>query len=247
MPDTLLRQFSSLALMPLIVPQGLYVKFRASQLQEADGPRSGTRGSGPLLRVLIIGDSSAAGVGVATQSKALAGQFVAPLAEFYTVQWHLQARCGATTASTIDMLSEVPTGTYDVVLVALGVNDVKNGVSLRRYVRRTARLYDQLVADFNVRLIAASGMPPVQDFPLLPDPLRWALHSRAQVFDAAHRDLINARPACRHLKGPARLAPELMATDGFHPGPAIYREWGQLAADLVMRHWPDRLQETQAE
>ncbi len=143
------------------------------------------------------------------------------------------------------MLSDIPPRRYDVALVALGVNDVKNGVSLSRYLRRTALLYERLVNDFGVRLICASGMPPVQDFPLLPDPLRWALQSRARLFDAAHRELIATRPACRYLKGPLRLDPADMASDGFHPGPAIYAEWGQLAADLVRRHWPDRRAEMQ--
>ncbi len=144
------------------------------------------------------------------------------------------------------MLAEVPQGIFDVALIGLGVNDVKNGHSLPRYLRRTGQLYDRLTADFGVRLICASGMPPAQDFPLLPNPLRWALHARAQVFDAAHRDLIAERPNCRYLQGPTQLDPADMSADGFHPGPAVYAEWGQLAADLVKRHWPDHQGETQA-
>ncbi len=137
------------------------------------------------------------------------------------------------------MLSDVPDGTYDVALTGLGVNDVKNGHGLARYLHNTARLYDRLTLDFGVRLICASGMPPVQDFPLLPHPLRWALHRRAQVFDVAHQELIATRPHCRYLKGPPKLNPADMAEDGFHPGPAVYAEWGHLASDLVRRYWPD--------
>ena len=83
-------------------------------------------------------------------------------------------------------------------------------------------------------------MPPIQDFPLLPDPLRWALQQRAYIFDQAHKALLEKFDHAVHLAGPKRLDPNDMASDGFHPGPAIYREWGLLAADLVTREWNSR-------
>lgn len=232
-----LATLASYALMPLIVPQGLYVKFRAAQLSEAAGDRAGRAGQGPSLRLLILGDSSGAGVGVPHQNQALAGQVVAGLAPFFDVKWHLQARCGATTRSTLEMLRNVPEGPWDVAITALGVNDVKNGVALSRYSARTARLYDTLQSDFGVRLIVASGMPPVRDFPLLPFPLSWALQRRAALFDQVNKDLIDARPNCTYLQGPSRLLPHDMASDGFHPGPKIYSEWGALATEAIRSHW----------
>lgn len=246
-PDTPRSALASLALMPLIVPQGLYVKLRAAQMPEAAGPRSGVSGQGKDLRVLILGDSSAAGVGVTTQGQALAGQFVAGLSTHYRVTWHLQAQSGATTASAIGFLDEVPHGPWDVVLTALGVNDVKNGNRLGRYVTHTSTLYRRLVDDFDAALICASGMPPVRDFPLLPNPLRWAMQHRADLFEAAHKTIIAQNPACRFLAGPPRLAAQDMSADGFHPGPAIYAQWARLAVDLVTQALPDRLAARRAE
>jgi len=54
-------------LSPLLVCQGIYVRRVTPKLPEADGPRSGEAGSGALLRLLVLGDSAAAGVGVRTQ------------------------------------------------------------------------------------------------------------------------------------------------------------------------------------
>ena len=50
---------------PLLLWQGRAVRARALKLPEAAGPREGREGQGaPALRLLVVGDSSAAGVGV---------------------------------------------------------------------------------------------------------------------------------------------------------------------------------------
>ena len=52
----------TLALSPVLLFQAVQLRRRALRLPEADGPRDGIAGDGPVLRILIIGDSSAAGV-----------------------------------------------------------------------------------------------------------------------------------------------------------------------------------------
>ena len=69
-----------LMLSPVLVAQALRTRARLPRLPEPDGARQGVHGSGPRLRVLITGDSSAAGVGVISQREALAGQLSAALA-----------------------------------------------------------------------------------------------------------------------------------------------------------------------
>ncbi|MGZ5249520.1 MAG: hypothetical protein ACXWIQ_04605, partial [Caldimonas sp.] len=61
-----------LALAPLLVVQAVRTRRRAPVLPEAAGPRDGrTAGDGVAIRVLVAGDSSAAGVGVAHQDQAV--------------------------------------------------------------------------------------------------------------------------------------------------------------------------------
>ena len=235
MPDRT-EKLLPLALYPLIATQGLYVKFRAAQLCEAAGPREGVVGRGRPLRVLIVGDSSAAGVGVAHQSEGLAGHFTDHLKDSHEVRWKLVARCGDTTAHSLRRLEEVPAEPYDVALTALGVNDAKNGVPLALWQKRTDALHDMLVNRFGARLVIASGLPPVQDFPLLPDPLRPVLARRCQQFDAALQEVVATRGQVRHLRGDIRLTPQLMAEDGFHPKGEVYREWARRAAQIVAQN-----------
>jgi hypothetical protein len=55
---------------PLLLLQGRHVRRVTPRLAEAVGPRDGTAGNGPPLRLLIVGDSAAAGVGVPVQGRA---------------------------------------------------------------------------------------------------------------------------------------------------------------------------------
>ena len=83
-----------LALAPLLVAQAIGTRRRAPALPEAAGPREGRVGEGAqALRLLIAGDSSAAGVGVAHQEQALAGHLSRALHRHTarTVHWSLQA------------------------------------------------------------------------------------------------------------------------------------------------------------
>ncbi|HSB98596.1 MAG TPA: SGNH/GDSL hydrolase family protein, partial [Burkholderiaceae bacterium] len=100
-----------LALSPLLVVQAQQTRARVPRLPEAAGARDGVVGRGRVaLRLLIAGDSSAAGVGVATQQQALAGQLLPRLAARRSarIHWALLARSGLTTAQTFELLRDAP-------------------------------------------------------------------------------------------------------------------------------------------
>ncbi|MEM1270634.1 MAG: SGNH/GDSL hydrolase family protein, partial [Bacteroidota bacterium] len=61
---------STLLLGPVLVYQGQQVKKRVLRLPEPPGDRAGVIGEGPALSVLIVGDSSGAGVGASHQDEA---------------------------------------------------------------------------------------------------------------------------------------------------------------------------------
>jgi hypothetical protein len=77
----------TITLAPVIVPQGIWTNLRVPTLPEAAGARQGSAGEGPLLRLLIVGDSAAAGVGVSQQDDALLGQVVSRLSSRYRVEF----------------------------------------------------------------------------------------------------------------------------------------------------------------
>ncbi len=224
-------RLADLALSPLYLAQALRFIARTERLPEAAGPREGQIGQGPGLRLLILGDSSGAGVGVAHQDQALVGQMLRHLAPVVPVQWQVIARSGATTARARRMLHGA--GAFDIAVLALGVNDVLRQTSAHRFARQQAALMADLRARHGVQHILASAVPPFGGFTALPDPLRGYLHGRATRLDAVLRGVCAQAGAC-HV--PFDLAPDMawLARDGLHPGPALYAEWGQRMAGLAL-------------
>lgn len=217
-------------LAPALLAQGLWVRRRVPKLPEASGFRSGRWGNGPDLRLLIVGDSSAAGVGVKNQEKALSGRLVARLSTKRRVSWTLVARTGSTTEMLTALLEDVPPGTFDIAVTALGVNDITADVKVAKWIEHTAELHNKLMQQFGVGRVIASGLPPMQGFPSLPQPLRWYLGRQARVFDDALREHLAGAARIEHLPMTFPTDARLMASDGYHPGEVVYEAWARRIA-----------------
>ena len=236
---------AKLALLPLLIAQGKGVRTSALKLPEAAGERHGVAGSGQVaLRVLIVGDSSAAGVGVGTQDEAFAGQLAQALAERTgaAVGWQLVATSGHTASDAARALAGATLARADLLVTALGVNDVVGQTRPAQFLAALDEIHALAVARAQVTHSWHCGLPPMGTMPLLPQPLRWILGR-----DAAHLD----HALVRHLEGQtARLhlplpeAPRTpgkddatpegwMARDGFHPGLLGYRQWGRQVAEAI--------------
>jgi lysophospholipase L1-like esterase len=109
---------------PLLFVQGRRVRRVTPKLAEPEGPREGETGTGALLKLLVLGDSAAAGVGARDQAHGLLGRTVEALAPHRRVAFKLIAKTGATSASTLKFLHKQPPIAIDAALVSLGVNDL---------------------------------------------------------------------------------------------------------------------------
>ncbi len=122
----------SIMLAPVLILQGLKVRRTTPRLAEPEGERVGQTGPNPTLKLLILGDSAAAGVGVTNQSEALLGQILKLLSPKVDVNYALFAKTGATTSSTLQALNEpvecshpiLGQTHFDVIVTSLGVNDI---------------------------------------------------------------------------------------------------------------------------
>lgn len=229
---------AKLALAPLLLMQGRAVRRQATRLPEPPGEREGVLGAdAQRQRLLIVGDSATAGVGVGHQREALASLLASRLAEAgpATIEWRLIARRGATTADALRLLDEslAPRAQVDIAVVAVGVNDVTGQAPLRRWLLEMEALVQRLERRHGARLLVVSGLPPMHLFAALPQPLRWYLGACARRYDAALREWAAKRPATLYVPMALPLDPALMAEDGFHPGPSAYALWAAALAGAI--------------
>ncbi len=227
---------ATLALGPLLLLQGRYVRRVTPVLPEPPGPRQGRSGTGPRLRLLVLGDSAAAGVGAATQGEALMGQLVQALMPQFDLDWKLVARTGATTADTVQTLAAMESERFDVVVTSLGVNDVTGGRSPRRWIADQAQLVSLLRTKFGADRVLLSALPPMHLFPALPQPLRAYLGAQALRYNTALRAFAMTAPGCAWVPLEVTQDRAHMAHDGFHPGPPVYAAWADLLARQILAH-----------
>jgi lysophospholipase L1-like esterase len=232
-----------LALTPLLVAQALLTRARLPRLPEAEGERHGKVGNAnrPPLRLLIAGDSSAAGVGVVHQRDALAGQLTARLAEACgaCVEWRLVAASGLTTAQTLHRLQREPLPTFDIAVVITGVNDVIDQVPSHHAVSTREALANWLRNGLGVHHVVFAPLPPVHAFPGLPQPLRWVAGSDARRHDRALARWAATRSDVSRVEYTLPLDRDTMASDGFHPGKPVYRATAAaIAHHITSQVWP---------
>ena len=227
------KLFTKAVYAPIIIPQGRYVKKVTPKLPEAAGARSGKTGSGQKIRLLIVGDSAAAGVGVDNQAQALTGNLVSALADSYQVEWQLLAKSGYTTLDSLKMISEQPKQTFDIIVTSLGVNDVTGSLLAATWLTQQQNLITLLRKQFSCQQILITQVPPMGQFSALPQPLRRYLGARAAQFNRKLATLIESQSDCQLIDFNAELNAKDMAKDGFHPGPIIYQHWAEIVADKI--------------
>lgn len=233
-----MRDPVQILLAPILIAQGKRLRRTLVIPPEPPGEREGATGAGAPLGLLVVGDSAAAGVGAPHQREALLGRLVERLAADHAVAYRLIARTGATTARTLRHLGRVEPGAFDVAVTSLGVNDLTSGRALGPWLADSAALRATLRERFGVRHVVVSGFPPVEQFPAIPQPLRWVLGRSARRYGRALQAQVAAEPGATFIgiDTPALehdASVDDMAADGFHPGPRIFAEWARRAEAAI--------------
>ena len=218
---------STIAIAPVLLVQALYTALRTPRLPEAaPGRHSGDGGTTDLL---VVGESTAVGVGVEALDEALVGQLSVCLFGDRPARWCVIGRNGARVSAMCTLVSAAAVPRAGLVVVLLGVNDTVKLTSLRRFQGHVRMLVDLLHARGAGRVVIPA-VPPVGWFSALPRPLRWLLGWRARQLDTALRG-VDAR--FEHLALTFPPLPELLAPDGYHPSARGYALWARLIADTL--------------
>ncbi len=234
---------AAMVLSPWVGRQALRMQSRSPRLSTPTGgqtgiePGSAPTGPGDAIRLLVVGDSTAAGVGVQHILDALPCRLAAELARvsLRSVHWTVSARAGATAGYTARKLVPIPDGEHDLVVVVVGVNDAVQFIASRHWRGQMAALVELLThhLSWNGRIVLM-GLPDLGRFGVFPQPLRTLVGWQAETLDRQLRILSARHDRVWYVPAPAACWPEMFAEDSFHPNAAAYRAWARhLAAALA--------------
>lgn len=228
----------ALAAAPIYWFQGRRVRRRTPRLEEAPGKRSGVWvGSKPAIRIVGLGESPIAAVGLASQSQGVLPCLAATVASESgrQTQWQTAAKSGATVRFTTEnLLPQVDVGPTDLVVVSLGVNDCLTLRSARRWRQDLQQLLHAIRQRLEPRRIVVTGIPPMQHFPALPVPLSSMLGLRASLLNAATQRFADFNADLLYAPMNFVERPDnLFCCDGFHPNATAHEAWARQLASLV--------------
>jgi len=229
-------KLSTLVLLPVLFIQGNKVRKNTPRLAEASGEREGFAGQGKPLSLLILGDSAAAGVGVDTQKDALSGAIIHELQNEFSLKWKLHAKTGDTTQQVFQAVQHLEQHRYDVIVTSMGVNDVTKLTSAKSWIKQQKQLLEHIQNRFQPKLIIVSGVPPMQHFPALPNPLGWLFGQYAKQMNEQLQQWLAPQSQFEFLQYDIETFRAMnlpMAKDGFHPSKEVYAVWGQQVAAIV--------------
>jgi len=226
---------------PVVIAQGRTVRRTTIGLPPATGPatiEAGPAGTGALIRMLVLGDSTVAGIGVGTHAEGLTGALARQLALRMdrAVSATAIGRGGATAADLVrEFLDDaVAAGPWDAVFVSVGANDAMTARSRGAFTRDLVTVLDRLAVDSPDAVVMLSSLPAFRLFELLPQPLRWNLDLHARSLEAAARRVAARRPRTWMTPPVPGYGDDFFAADRFHPGVVGYAVWGEWAIDEAL-------------
>jgi lysophospholipase L1-like esterase len=218
-------------LVVFVIVELLITKYNGGRVPVPTIPREPqTLGSGKPLAYLVLGDSSAVGHG-GEYAKGIAINTAHHLAKDRQVSSTNLAVSGATTADVQKLQLPKLTQKPDVVLIAIGSNDVTH-LSRQKNVQHSLEQIIATLIQKNCEVkIVLTGSAAMGTVPRFPQPMRWfagrrviALNNNVFAPVAQAHQLTFAALAAK--TGPIFAQdPSLFAIDKFHPNDRGYAVW----------------------
>jgi lysophospholipase L1-like esterase len=194
----------------------------------------------------LVGESTVAGVGATCHERALSGQLAQRVADFSSapVRWEALGLVGARAHDCLrfqvelELIPKMETTPANLIVVVLGVNDTTKLTSRATW-RDNLRQIVRRIGESSTSPILFTGVPPMERFTALPQPLRVVLGARSRMLDDDLVRIARESPTTHHQRTGVTFDAAYLAADGFHPSELGYEAWaerlGELASSVVLK------------
>jgi len=243
--------FVALPVVPILYVQGQQVRKNVPNLPEATG-LEGTSAIGEKgnFRVLIIGESTMAGVGVTTNEEGFAGSFATALHKKLdkTIHWKVFAKSGYSAQKVLELIiPTIPKESFDLIVLGMGANDTMEVNTPYTWGKHVRQILTTLREEFRTTPIAFTNMPPVGEFEAFPPLLQMALGNLSFLLKEELQQIVSSFPNVyfdgRQLtieewikEHHPSLSKSELFSDGVHPSKVSYQVWAQQFADFLLKN-----------
>jgi lysophospholipase L1-like esterase len=233
-------------LLPFMYIQGTRIRRKVPALPEATGPEGNChKGSGRMLKLLYLGESTIAGVGVQTHAEGFAGTLSQLLSQKYdaAVEWKVYAKSGYTALEIHKkMLPLISENTADLIVIGLGGNDAFTLNTPWKWKSHIRELIFSIQKQFVNTPVLFLNMPPIKEFPAFTPLIKFAIGNLVEMlgeelavvvgeFKDVHYCAQNMTMADWAKKLDADADVTAFFSDGVHPAKITYQLW---AKDILM-------------
>jgi len=229
-----LSRVAMIPVAPVLYAQGKRLRRDTPILPPAALPWHGSHPGPDPLRLLLLGDSTIAGVGAATQQQGLAGNLGHELGTRLKrgVEWRAVGESGATARDLLErFVDEAVSEPFDLAFVSVGANDALGLRSRAVFGRDIRSLVSRLRQASPECTILVSSLPAFFRFELLPNPLKRNLYRHSRSLEAEARRVVGATENAHMSPPPPPYSEGFFASDLFHPSEQGYRDWARFAVD----------------
>ena len=245
----------TLPLLPVMYFQARKIRATVPKLPEAQEPkgRAGEHHK-QQLRLLVLGESTMAGVGVEKHSEGFAGILAQGLSERLStaVHWQVNANSGYTAKDVrLNTLPELE-ASADLIVIGLGANDAFTLNRPNRWRQHIAALIGDLRTQYPRIPIVFTNMPPIKEFPAMTGLLKLTIGNLVEVLGQAlaqevvmheqvyyHARTITVKDWIKRFQVERPI--EDFFSDGIHPSQLTYRIWAQDLVEFI-HNKPDLIQ-----
>jgi len=240
----------AIPLSPLLYFHGRRVRKTMPKLPGATGNEGAVGEPERPLRLLVLGESTMAGVGVDTHENGFTGALARYLSERLEtgVSWKVFAESGQTAKMARERLVPLIQGEQaDLVVVGLGANDAFTVNYPERWGRQVGALIVALRDKLGEAPIVFLSVPPIKDFPAFSSPLRFIVGNLAVLLSNELERRISKHPGVFHASGCLvlkewfkihgdHLKRSDFFSDGVHPSQLTYRIWAETTGEFMLKN-----------
>ena len=249
-PKYLFGSLVSIPLLPLMYYQGKKIKESVPRLPEAINPSGYVdMGAKKTKNILLIGESTFAGVGVSTHEDGFCGTFSKELAHNINenIRWEVLAKSGYTAGKVgRELIPQINAKELDLIIIGLGGNDAFTLNSPKKWGRNVKKLISLIREKFPNTPIFLTNMPPIKEFPAFTKTIKLVVGNLVEILGETLDEIANDEKLVYYNDEVVTISTwtkrynienniSNFFSDGVHPSQLTYQTWAVDFAKFVTK------------